>query len=138
MHVVKAVSVALIATAVTVAFTRPSEAASLPTSVAAVKAAVGQNIVQVRWRGSHGGWSYHGRGFGGWGHGGWGYRGWGLGAAAAGAIAAGTIARSAYYGYPYYADYGGTYAYDYCSPSYGYGAYSPAYYAPPRYYDYGW
>ncbi|MCC8944719.1 hypothetical protein H8A97_06235 [Bradyrhizobium sp. Arg62] len=118
-----------------------SQAAPLPTNVAAMKGMVESNTaLQVRWGGwggwRGGGWGYRGwRGTGGWGgYRGWGYRGWG--AAAAGAIVGGAIASSAYYGgYPYYGGgygYGDGYGYDYCPPGGGYG-----YYARPRYYD-GW
>jgi hypothetical protein len=90
----------------------PAAAAPLPTNVATMKAAVGDDIAQVHWRG--GGW------------------GWGLGGFAAGAIIGSAIA-GAPYGY-----YGGPY-YGYGYPAYGYG-YAPAYYgyapayAYPRYY----
>jgi len=96
-------------------------AAPLPTNVATMKAAVGDDVTQVHWRG--GGW------------------GWGLGGLAAGAIIGGAIASGAPYGYygggPYYGGYG------YPGPGYGYG-YAPAYYgsgygpyyARPRYYGY--
>lgn len=67
-----------------------SQAAPLPTNVAAMKGMVENNTaLQVRWGGwggwRGGGWGYRGwRGYGGWGgYRGWGYRGWG--AAAAGA-----------------------------------------------------
>jgi hypothetical protein len=106
-------------------------AAPLPTNVATMKAAVGDDVTQVYWRG---------RGFG-----------WGIGGLAAGAIIGSAIASSAYgygyygggpyyggYGYPgpaygyapaYYGGYGPSYAY---GPGYGYGGY----YARPRYYGY--
>ncbi|MCK1740020.1 hypothetical protein IVA80_03775 [Bradyrhizobium sp. 139] len=94
-------------------------AAPLPTNVATMKAAAGDDTTQVHWRG---------RGFG-----------WGIGALAAGALIGGAIASSAPYGYygggPYYGGYG------YPGPGYGYGyGYAPAYYgygpayAYPRYY----
>src|SRR5216684_3582640 len=58
-------------------------AAPLPTNVATMKAAVGDDVTQVHWRG--GGW------------------GWGLGGLAAGAIIGGAIASGGYYGGgPYY------------------------------------
>jgi hypothetical protein len=94
-------------------------AAPLPTNVATMKAAVGDDVTPVHWRG-----------------GGWGLA---LGGLAAGAIIGGAIAGGApygYYGRPYY--YGG-----YGYPGYGYGyGYAPAYYgygyapvyAYPRYY----
>ena len=92
-------------------------AAPLPTNVATMKAAVGDDVTQVHWRG---------RGFG-----------WGIGGLAAGAIIGSAIASSGPYGYygggPYYGGYG------YPGPGYGYG-YAPAYYgygpayAYPRYY----
>ncbi|MCP3476368.1 hypothetical protein NLM33_39810 [Bradyrhizobium sp. CCGUVB1N3] len=95
-------------------------AAPMPTNVATMKAMVGDDTVQVYWRG---GW------------------GWGLGALAAGAIIGGAIASSGPYGY-YGGPYGSPYGYGY---GYGYG-YAPAYYgyapgyayspyqAYPRYY----
>jgi hypothetical protein len=80
-------------------------AAPLPTNVATMKAAVGDDVTQVYWRG---------RGFG-----------WGIGGLAAGAIIGSAIASSGPYGYygggPYYGGYG------YPGPGYGYG-YAPAYY----------
>jgi len=100
-------------------------AAPLPTNVATMKAAVGDDIAQVHWRGR--GW------------------GWGGGGLLAGAIIGGAIASSAPYGYygggPYYGGgygYGPGYGYGYApayygyGPSYGYGGY----YARPRYYGY--
>ena len=87
-------------------------AAPLPTNVATMKAAAGDDVKQVYWRG-------------------W---GWGFGGLAAGAIIGSAIA-SAPYGYygggPYY---GGGYGpgYGYAPAYYGYG---PAY-AYPRYYGY--
>jgi hypothetical protein len=123
-----------------------SEAAPLPTHIAAMKSMLDKDTLQVRWGGWGGGWRGGGWGYRGWGYrGGWGGRGWGrpLGAAAAGAIVGGAIASSAYYGgYPYY---GGDPYYagypDYCGPydcggygyGYGYGGYP---YYPPR--RYGW
>lgn len=112
----------------------PAKAAPLPTNIAAMKAMVGDDIMQVRWGYRGGGWGYRG-GWGGY-RGGWGYRGLGWGAA--GAIVGGAIASSAYYGggspyyggyagYPYSGGYGGGYGgggYAYCPP-YGY---SRAYY----------
>lgn len=92
-------------------------AAPMPTNVAAMKAAAGDNVAQVHWRG--GGW------------------GWGLGGLAAGAIIGSAIAAGSPYGYGYGPYYGG---YGYGYPGYGYG-YAPAYYggygyapAYPRYY----
>lgn len=76
-------------------------AAPLPTNLATMKAAAGDDVTQVRWRG--GGW------------------GWGLGGLAAGAIIGGAIA-SGSYGY-----YGGGPYYGYGYPGPGYG-YAPAYY----------
>jgi hypothetical protein len=104
-------------------------AAPLPTNVATMKAAVGDDVTQVYWRG---------RGFG-----------WGIGGLAAGAIIGGAIASSAYGGGyygggPYYGGYGPGYGYGY-APSYGYApayyGYGPSYgyggyYARPRYYGY--
>lgn len=97
-------------------------AAPLPTNVATMKAAVGDDVTQVHWRG---------RGFG-----------WGGGGLLAGAIIGGAIASSAPYGYygggPYYGGYGYGPGYGYApayygyGPSYGYGGY----YARPRYYGY--
>ncbi|MGY3651337.1 hypothetical protein ACVWW2_006628 [Bradyrhizobium sp. LM4.3] len=80
-------------------------AAPLPTNVATMKAAVGDDATQVYWRG---------RGFG-----------WGIGGLAAGAIIGSAIASSAPYGYGYGGGpyYGGGYGY----PGPGYG-YAPAYY----------
>jgi len=89
-------------------------AAPLPTNVATMKAAAGDDVTQVHWRG---------RGFG-----------WGIGGLAAGAIIGSAIASSGPYGY-----YGGGPYYGYGYPGYGYG-YAPAYYgygpayAYPRYY----
>lgn len=94
-------------------------AAPLPTNVATMKAAAGDDVTQVHWRG---------RGFG-----------WGIGGLAAGAIIGSAIASGGPYGYygggPYYGGYG--------YPGYGYGyGYAPAYYgygpayAYPRYYGY--
>ncbi|MEZ2143922.1 hypothetical protein AAE026_16805 [Bradyrhizobium sp. DN5] len=92
-------------------------AGPMPTNVATMKAAAGDDVTQVHWRG---GW------------------GWGLGGLAAGAIIGGAIASGAPYGYGYY---GGPYYGGYGYPGYGYG-YAPAYYgygpayAYPRYYGY--
>jgi hypothetical protein len=81
-------------------------AAPLPTHVATMKAAAGDDVTQVHWRG--GGW------------------GWGLGGLAAGAIIGGAIASGGYYGGgPYYGGYG------YPGPGYGY---APAYYGGGPYY----
>jgi hypothetical protein len=99
-------------------------AAPLPTNVATMKAAVGDDVTQVHWRGR--GW------------------GWGGGGLLAGAIIGGAIASSAPYGYygggPYYGGYGygPGYGYGYAPAYYGYGpsyGYAP-YYARPRYYGY--
>ena len=71
-------------------------AAPLPTNVANMKAAAGDDVTQVHWRGR--GW------------------GWGIGGLAAGAIIGGAIASGAPYGYyggPYYGGYG------YPGPGYG-------------------
>jgi len=93
-------------------------AAPLPTNVATMKAAAGDDVTQVHWRG--GGW------------------GWGIGGLAAGAIIGSAIASTAPYGY-----YGGGpyYGYGYAPAYYGYG-YGPAYpryYRPYRpYYGYGY
>lgn len=95
-------------------------AAPLPTHVATMKAAAGDDVTPVHWRG--GGW------------------GWGIGGLAAGAIIGGAIASGApygYYGSPYYG-YAppppppAYYGYGYAPAYYGYG-YAP-YYARPRYY----
>ena len=106
-----------------------TQAAPLPTNVAAMKAMVADDTVQqVRWGYRGGGWGYRGglgyRGGGGWGYRG-GYRPWaGL---AAGAIVGGAIASSAYYGghggYGGYYDggYGGYYGGGYGSGYYGAG-----------------
>lgn len=97
-----------------------ASAAPLPTNVATMKAAAGDDVTQVYWRG---------RGFG-----------WGIGGLAAGAIIGSAIASNAY-GYGYYGG-GPYYGYGYPGPGYGYG-YAPAYYgyggpyyARPRYYGY--
>jgi hypothetical protein len=78
-------------------------AGPMPTNVATMKAAAGDDATQVYWRG---------RGFG-----------WGIGGLAAGAIIGSAIASSSPYGYygggPYYGGYG------YPGPGYGY---APAYY----------
>ena len=82
-------------------------AGPMPTNVATMKAAAGDDLTQVHWRG--GGW------------------GWGLGGLAAGAIIGSAIAGGAPYGY-----YGGPYygsPYGYAPAYYGYG---PAYAACPR------
>lgn len=88
----------------------PATAAPLPTNVATMKAAAGDDVTPVYWRG---------RGFG-----------WGLGGLAAGAIIGSAIAGGpyGYYGGPYYGYPG--YGYGYAPAYYGYG-YGPAY---PRYY----
>lgn len=89
-------------------------AGPMPTNVATMKAAAGDNVAQVHWRG--GGW------------------GWGLGGLAAGAIIGSAIAAGSPYGYyggPYYGYGYPGYGYGYAPAYYGYG-YGPAYY--PRYY----
>jgi hypothetical protein len=100
-------------------------AAPLPTNVATMKAAVGDDVTQVHWRG--GGW------------------GWGLGGLAAGAIIGSAIAAGAPYGYyggPYYGYGYGYPAYGYAPAYYGGYAYAPVYpryYRPYRpYYSYGY
>jgi hypothetical protein len=137
MKFVNAAFVAALAVTTTGVLALPSEAAPLPTHVAAMKTALDKADVRVR----YGGWGYRG-----WG----GHRGWGWGAVAAGAIIGGAIAGTAYYGGdPYYGGgyysgsyyggggsyYGGGYAQDYC-PQYGYGGNYPGYYARHQYY--GW
>ena len=105
MNFIKAVLLAALAVTTTGTFAPRSEAAPLPTDVAAMKIALDAPVVQVRYGRWHGGWGYRGgAGYRGWGHRGWGYRGWGLGGVAAGAVVGGAIARSAYYGgaCPYY------------------------------------
>jgi hypothetical protein len=117
MRVWKTAVAGSLAAAVMAGGIQQAAAAPLPTNVATMKAAVGDDVTQVHWRG---------RGFG-----------WGLGGLAAGAIIAGAIASSAPYGYGYYG--GGPYYGGYGYPGYGYG-YAPAYYgygpayAYPRYY----
>jgi hypothetical protein len=130
----------LVMGAVTAGATGSSQAAPLPTHVAAIKSMLGTDAVEVRWGGwgggfRGGGWGYRGWGGRGWGGRGWGYRPYGWGAAAAGAVIGGALVGGAYYGsyygsYPYY---GGGYAYENCPPygGYGYGGYAPAY-------SYGW
>lgn len=89
-------------------------AAPMPTHVATMKAAAGDDVTQVRW---HGGW------------------GWGLGGLAAGAIIGSAIASGGPYGYyggPYY---GGPYGYGYAPAYYGYGpVYAYPGYGYRRYY----
>lgn len=95
-----------------------ANAAPLPTNVATMKAAAGDDVTQVHWRG---GW------------------GWGLGGLAAAAIIGGAIASSAPYDYGYYG--GPYYGYGYAPAYYGYGpAYAyPRYYRPYRpYYGYSY
>jgi hypothetical protein len=55
-----------------------SQAAPLPTHVAAMKAAAAGDTLKVRWGGGWRGGGWHGGGWhgGGW-HGGWAHRGWG-------------------------------------------------------------
>lgn len=89
-----------LATAVVAGHVGQATAAPLPTNVATMKAAAGDEVTPVYWRG---------RGFG-----------WALGGLAAGAIIGGAIASGGPYGY-----YDGGPYYDY--PGYGYG-YAPAYY----------
>jgi hypothetical protein len=98
-----------------------ASAAPLPTNVATMKAAAGDDVTQVHWRG--GGW------------------GWGLGGLAAGAMIGAAIASSAPYGYygggPYYGYPGYGYGYAPAYYGYGYGAAYPRYYRPYRpYYGY--
>ena len=131
--------------AVLVATSAASQAAPMPTHLAAMKATAGSSVMQVRWGGARGGW-HGGWGHAGWRHGGWahhgvGYRPWGWGAVAAGAVIGGAIANSGYYEtYPvdggdhvyddHYA-YEGGYAHEGCYPyhhGYGYGGYSRAFY----------
>lgn len=126
MNIVKSGLFAAVALAATAAGTPFSAAAPLPTNVAAMKAMLDNDAVQVRWRGGYG--------YGGLGYRGWGYRG--VGAAAAGAIVGGAIASSAYYnGYPY-GGYGvGSYSY---GGGYGCGdtiAYCPSGYGCSRVFD---
>jgi len=135
----------LVAGAVIAGATGSSQAAPLPTHIAAIKSMLGTDAVEVRWGGwgggfRGGGWGGGFRG-GGWGYrGGWGHRPFGWGAAAAGALIGGALVGGAYYGsyygsYPYY---GGGYAYQNCPPygGYGYGGYGYGGYAPA--YSYGW
>jgi hypothetical protein len=78
-----------------------SQAAPMPTHLAAIKAAASSDTVQVRWGGGwHGGGGWRGGGgwgHGGWAHGGWGHRGYGYrpgwGAVAAGALIGGGLLR---------------------------------------------
>jgi hypothetical protein len=135
--------------AVLVATAAASQAAPMPTHLAAIRAAAGGSIVQVRWGGGRGGWhgGYHGGwGQAGWVHGGWGHRGvgyrpWGWGAVAAGAAIGGAIVNSGYdESYPAYGDdyaddehyaYQGGYAHEGCypyHPGHEYGGYSRVYY----------
>lgn len=119
MNIWKAAIACSLAGAVMASQIEVAAAAPLPTHVATMKAAAGDDVTQVHWRG---------RGFG-----------WGIGGLAAGAIIGSAIASSAPYGYGYY---GGPYYGGYGYPGYGYG-YAPAYYgydgpyyARPRYYGY--
>lgn len=119
MNIWKAAIACSLAGAVMAGQIEVAAAAPLPTNVATIKAAAGDDVTQVYWRG---------RGFG-----------WGIGGLAAGAIIGSAIASSAPYGYGYY---GGPYYGGYGYPGYGYG-YAPAYYgyggpyyARPRYYGY--
>ena len=92
-------------------------AGPMPTNVATMKAAAGDNVTPVHWRG-----------------GGWGVA---LGGLAAGAIIGGAIAGASpygYYGRPYYGGYGyggygayGRYGYGYGYPGYGYSRYGYGY-----------
>lgn len=116
MNIWKAAIACSLAGAVMAGQIEVAAAAPLPTNVATMKAAAGDDVTQVHWRG---------RGFG-----------WGIGGLAAGAIIGSAIASSAPYGY-----YGGPYYGGYGYPGYGYGyGYAPAYYsyrpayAYPRYY----
>lgn len=107
MRIWKTAIVCSLAGAVMAGQVGQAAAGPMPTNVATMKAATGDDVTQVHWRG---------RGFG-----------WGLGGLAAGAIIGGAIASSSAYGY-----YGGGpyYGYGYAPVYYGYG---PAY-AYPRYY----
>lgn len=111
MSIWKTVIACSLTAAVVAGHVGQAAAAPLPTNVATMKAAAGDDITPVYWRG---------RGFG-----------WGLGGLAAGAIIGSAIA-SGPYGYygggPYYGYPG--YGYGYAPAYYGYG-YGPAY---PRYY----
>ena len=85
MRIWKALIACSLAGVVTAGQMEQASAAPLPTNVATMKAAAGDDLTQVHWRG--GGW------------------GWGLGGLAAGAIIGSAIAGGAPYGYyggPYY------------------------------------
>ncbi|MDE5444279.1 hypothetical protein GWG65_23075 [Bradyrhizobium sp. CSA207] len=160
MRFVKVAFAAILTAAGTMISVPESEAAPLPTNVGAMRAALDNDVVKVRYGGwgYRGGWGggYRGAGLGyrglsyrgvGYGYRGYGYRGYGYrGLGAGAAVVGGAIASSGYYGaYPYYdggyASYGGEYGYDYCPPNtysaYGsYGGYD-GYYARRSYYS-GW
>jgi hypothetical protein len=110
MNIWKTAIACSLAGAVVAGSIEQAAAAPLPTNVATMKAAAGDDVTQVYWRG---------RGFG-----------WGIGGLAAGAIIGGAIASSAYGG-GYYG--GGPYYGGYGYPGYGYG-YAPAYYGGGPYY----
>jgi hypothetical protein len=141
MSAVSSTGAALFVAAIGLLASASGEAAPLPTNIAAMKATIAPDAVQVRW-GGRPGW---GGGRVGWGYRG-GYRRYGWGAATAGAIVGGAIARSAYYGGYGYADGYGDYGdegYSYAaSPYYGYGYQGcpPAvrHYASPYGGYYGW
>lgn len=148
MSTLKTTFAVLVASAVMAGTSGSSQAAPLPTNIAAMKSMVATDTVQVRWGGWRGGGLGYRGGFAhaGWGYRGLGYRGWGRrpygwGVAAAGAVIGGGLVSSAYYGssygsYPYYghSGYGAGYGYDRCPP--GYGAYGYGY--SPAHYDGGW
>jgi hypothetical protein len=91
-----------LAAAMALSVATPAAAAPVLTNTTAVKAAVTDDVTQVRWRGR--GWRGH------WGPG-------VVGGLAAGALIGGAIATSPYY-------HGGYYAYDpYPGPYYSYGAF---------------
>jgi len=94
MSTLKTTFAVLVAGAVIAGATNSSQAAPLPTHIAAIKSMLGTDTVEVRW----GGWGGGFRG-GGWGYrGGWGHRPYGWGAAAAGALIGGALVGGAYYG----------------------------------------
>jgi hypothetical protein len=162
--VMRTVKLLLAGIAMVVATAATSQAAPMPTHLAAIKAATSSDTVQVRWGGGGrvGGWHGGGGGWrggggwghGGWAHGGWGHRGYGWGAVAAGALIGGAIVNGGYYGsypaydegYAYEGGYGSGYAYqggyaqEGCYPDggYGHGGYSRVYYGNPYRGGYGW